>query len=211
MRRSAILTMVGLVAVGSAAAAWLLPPGSFDTGGRSSRPAASRDGSVPAYPVRVALPAPHIVTSGEAAIAPGAPPRDLATGLAVREADKIEPPGAPPPPSASPSRAGLLESDFSIAGFARGGSAPEGGVRASKTVRLGPVVLGSVELALGHGSVVMVERGGLQALLASKDARLAAALADLDGEMVPFDALRDRGVSIRYDPLADAVVIDPSG
>lgn len=81
---------------------------------------------------------------------------------------------------------------------------------AKKSVSLGGNALGTVELALGQGSVVAVGRRDLQSLVAGKDEGLSAALDGIEGDLVSFDTLRDRGVRIRYDALADMVVIDKS-
>jgi len=84
----------------------------------------------------------------------------------------------------------------------------DGLLRSKKTVSLGGTRLGSVDLAMGRGSMVAVDRRALLALMMGRDERVATALTETDGELVSFDALRDRGVKIRYDALGDTIVID---
>jgi hypothetical protein len=113
-----------------------------------------------------------------------------------------------PADDAKAPRSGLVALKFDIATFGKLTPAGDGTLRTSKPLSHGGKRVGSVDLALGHGSTVAVDRHALQSLVGVENEKVGAALAGLDGEMVSFDALRDRGVRIRYDALADAVVID---
>ncbi|MGX7952853.1 hypothetical protein ACWPM1_09840 [Tsuneonella sp. HG249] len=106
------------------------------------------------------------------------------------------------------SNSGVLGVIFDISTFGKGaGASGDRAVRVQKPLILSGSRLGSVELALGQGSIVSIDRQSLQTLVAGKDEEVTAALAGFQGERVTFDELRDRGIGIRYDPLADAVVI----
>lgn len=168
--------------------------------------------SPPAYQIRLELPQTRRPEADgtEFSADGGLPDRP---DLALESAPLAVEAGTQPPPAraaaAQSPRSGLLDMDFDIATF--GKEAPAIGsrtIRTSKPLNHGGNRVGSVDLALGQGSVVSVDRHALQTLVAGKDDKIAAALAAMEGEMVSFDALRDRGIRIRYDPLADAVVID---
>lgn len=206
------LVLAGAVGVG----AWALsvaPPASM-AGLRSLVEAApaSRPGA-PGYPIRLKLPRTSRLGAGAAAsteVEGATPPAGAAAQHAISTGDDAD--GPSEARAAAPPHSGLLDMHFDIATF--GKVAPPGGgrtIRTSKALNHGGNRVGSVDLALGHGSVVSVDRQALQTLVAGEDERIAAALAGMEGEMVSFDALRDRGIRIRYDPLADAVVIDGGG
>lgn len=189
----------------------------------------SSDDSNPAYPVRLTLPwarpwASILATPSEAHLLP-AGPSDAPAELTASEADVIPPEASDPPlaPSSDPaastiargssaafaSRSVLTDFKFDISTFDQTAPArSERSIVTKKAVSLGGNALGTVELALGHGSVVAVGRRDLQSLVAGRDEGLSATLATMEGDLVSFDALRDRGVRIRYDALADAVVIE---
>lgn len=164
------------------------------------------------YPIRLELPQPRAPAriSSQAdgrgtgtddssiaakSLAPGPAQTDSSQAIPVQAATSGEP--------------ALLGISFDVASFGRIAPQPvEGAVRTSKSLIHRGQRVGAIRLTLGPGSVVSVERGALRTLIADKDPRIAEAIASIDADTVPFDALRDRGVRIRYDALADAVVID---
>jgi hypothetical protein len=106
-------------------------------------------------------------------------------------------------------RQSLLPVDFDVADFGDSAAVDEGGkVRTSKSVILGGSRLGTIELAVGRGASVSVDRRVLTALVGDKAPELTAALSRVAGDRVTLDSLRNREVAIRYDPVADALVID---
>lgn len=186
--------------------------------------ASSSDDSNPGYPVRLTLPqarpwASFLTTTSQADLLPAEPSDAPANAM---PADAFDQPLARFPEPAPSTRAGefsaafasrsaVTDLKFDISTFGRTAPAKsERSIVAEKAVSLGGKALGAVELSLGHGSVVAVGRRDLQSLVAGKDEGLSAALAAMEGDLVSFDALRDRGVRIRYDALADTVVIDES-
>lgn len=203
------LVLTGVAAAGAWALGWA-PAASMARLRALVEPAPADRTSPSGYPIRLELPQAQGRAAGAATPAPANDLGNAATlspDQAVLSADE----GGRPPAAraAMSSRPGLLDVQFDIATFGKV-APPSGGrtIRTSKSLNHGGSRVGSVDLALGQGSVVSVDRQALQTLVGDKDENLAAALAGMEGEMVSFDALRDRGVRIRYDPLADAVVID---
>lgn len=209
MRRSSLLLTSAAMLASAGAMVLLLPRGG--PGGWATEFAPPS--FAPSYPVRFALPptpASPAAPSPASATLPRAEPAAEGHLPVIPPTSLFSPkaPGEPTARAAESVKPALIASDFRIGDWSRAISAPSGAVRARKNVRLGSRALGSVGLALGQGSVVMIDRDELQALAAPVDAGLAAALAEIQGEMVSFDTLRDRGVGIRYDAIADAVVIE---
>jgi hypothetical protein len=98
---------------------------------------------------------------------------------------------------------------FDVTKFGNTGSLDESGaIKTSKPVILGGSRLGSIDLAVGRGASVSIDRNALAALVGDKVPALTATLSRAEGDRVPLEALRSRDVAIRYDPLADALVID---
>lgn len=73
---------------------------------------------------------------------------------------------------------------------------------------LGGNRLGTLELAVGQGASVSVDRRALASLLAARAPALTEALARKKDDRVTLNSLRTRDVAIRYDPLVDALVIE---
>lgn len=161
------------------------------------------------YRLRLELPESSPVSDG-AQLAPAIPPETEVTGVSGEvevPSERASPPSEFTEAFAPSTRMAAIR--FDIRAFGKVAPASDDRiVRASKTLRLGAQRLGSIDLALGQGSVVSVDRQALRALVANDDAQIASVLAGMDGEMITFDTLRDRGVRIRYDPLTDAVVLD---
>ncbi len=167
------------------------------------------------YPLRNALPPAMPVESTEDA-EPTQPPSAL-----QREGP------APPEPAVAaatrasevapeqPAQATILPAEtkrpevFDIRQFGSGGTLDAKDViLATKPVILGRDRLGSVELAVGKGASVSIDRRELARLLGDRAPSLSASLERETGARVPLSALRTREVAIRYDPIADAVVIE---
>lgn len=109
-----------------------------------------------------------------------------------------------PGPSAARSALGR----FNVADF--GTSALDDGdqVRTTKPVFVAGNRVGTIELAVGRGASVSLDPGALAALVGDRAPPLTAALARVDANRVTLSALRTRAVSIRYDPVADALLIE---
>lgn len=177
-----------------------------------------------AYSVRIELPQARPLAQGEAELllsslarssseaesgaGPEAPGSSLeAIDLRGGPARDIASAGPDMPPAA---RAGELAAiDFDLSGpYARsgpGGSA----IDIRKTVRFGGTDVGTANIRVSSGSTLSIARGELSTLLAS------AGRGDLVGQLggartggfVSFDEMRREGVDIRYDALADRIVI----
>lgn len=124
-----------------------------------------------------------------------------------------EPPGVPvlkvpraisPGPSAAPSAPGRFNvTDFGSSALDEGGQ-----VRTTKPVFVAGNRVGTIELAVGRGASVSLDPRALAVLVAGRAPALTAALARTEGDRVALSALRNRAVSIRYDPVADALLIE---
>lgn len=209
----ALLVSLGVILAGAAGAgAWTLSAAPSPTlasllsfAGWVQAPGARS----PDYQIRLELPQTHrLAARGKL---PAQPAQSSAPANSAQEAGIVAPNERERPAPAGETRAsrsGLLDMKFDIATFGKLVSASDGTLRTSKPLSHGGKRVGSIDLALGHGSTVAVDRRALETLVGAEDAKVAAALAGMDGEMVSFDALRDRGIRIRYDALADAVVIE---
>ncbi|ANY20968.1 hypothetical protein A6F68_02472 [Tsuneonella dongtanensis] len=103
----------------------------------------------------------------------------------------------------------MLAFDFDIAQFGNGGALDEAGqIRTSKPVILAGNRLGAINLSVGKGASVSVDRQALATLVADKSPALSDRLSRLEGDQVTLDSLRSREVAVRYDALTDAIVID---
>ncbi|MGX7926336.1 hypothetical protein ACWPMX_07160 [Tsuneonella sp. HG094] len=174
------------------------------------------------YPVRIELP-----TSRNAEISPGAlghpvrsglestilePIRETVASWAFGEPRLAQAPQRVDPVKVAPAsvtpRNGLLPAKFDIATFGRTVTDADTELRARKPLIVGGERVGALELAMGQGSIVSVDRAELAGLLGDRVPDLSAALARLGTERVTFDTLRTREIRIRYDALSDAVVIE---
>ncbi|MCT2558921.1 hypothetical protein N0B51_08010 [Tsuneonella sp. YG55] len=187
---------------------WSAPPGV--RGADWKGPGAERP-----YPLRLALPPP---------VGTDAPPQE-ARNLS-EAAGKPQGPQMPGQPEAvEPARAvpitgtsarvasrsepQRIPGGFDIRDFGTGGASDGSNlVMTTKPVILGGSRLGAIELAVGRGASVSLDRRALSALLADRAPELSAALDRETSDRVTLDALRTRDVAIRYDPLRDALVIE---
>lgn len=110
------------------------------------------------------------------------------------------------PPQATQS--GLLAARFDIATFGRIATEDDAEFKARKPLIVSGEKIGALELAMGQGSLVSVDRAELAKLLGGRVPALSDALTRLGTERVTFDTLRSRDIQIRYDALSDAVVIE---
>jgi len=165
-----------------------LPPDAdpFESGGeRAALAAAAADGAGP---------------RGDAAAA-----GDLRGGLARRVA--AGGPGAAPAPAATRA-GGLLAVDFDLSRPYDGASIADDGeaIDVRKPVRLNGAEAGSATVRVTPGSTLLMAREELGRLLAR------AGLAELAGQVgsggyVSFDDMRDKGITVRYDPVTDRLLV----
>jgi hypothetical protein len=167
------------------------------------------------YPIRlelpVAIPVSPIVSASLPVTGGQSPvePTDLASPAppeteALASSSKLETHRAP-----TGLRGSMVAVAFNISEFGQSAALDEDGkIRTSKPVYLAGNRLGAIELAVGQGASVSVDRDDLAALVGDRAPTLTDALSRLTGERVTLDALRTRDVAIRYDPLTDALVID---
>lgn len=209
MARLHIWIGTGVLAGATAVAAWSL--GAMDYPLEVSRYTINlteTPESRPRYPVRVELPQTIPVTNASAAAERDMPePKALAgdAGLQPPVAIALTGKGGA---QTSADGSSLLKVDFDIATYGRVAPSGETGLRDSKAVILDGARLGQVDLSLGQGSVVSVDRRGLAELVRKRDPQLSAALEEIAGERITLDALRDRRVRVRYDPISDALLIE---
>ena len=171
---------------------------------------------VPNYPIRMEL--PPLQAAVDAAASPSAQPGLTAT-LPSAAAERVEDwimgePRLAAKPIAAPFQApaedkpALIPTRFDIATFGHTATEADTEFRARKPLIVSGERVGAVELAMGQGSIVSVDRAELAGLLGDRAPELSAALARLGTERVTFDTLRTREIRIRYDALSDAVVIE---
>lgn len=99
---------------------------------------------------------------------------------------------------------------FNVTDFGMAASLDEGGkIRTSKPVMLAGNRLGTIELAVGQGASVSIDRKSMADLIGDKSPALASTLTRLAGDRVTLEELRSSDVAVRYDPLADVLVIEP--
>jgi hypothetical protein len=209
--------LAALAATTALAAAWAVHAGTLpDWAGPSGiRGAdANPDEADRPYPLRLALP-PSAPVAKPFAVEETLPSDafDLADaaveGKESEDLPEARAQGGPARTAAAKPLPARIPPGFDIRNFGTGGAA-EGGelVRTTKPVILGGNALGAIELAVGQGASVSVDRRALTALLADRAPALTAALEREKSDRVTLDTLRTRDVAIRYDPLRDALVID---
>lgn len=110
--------------------------------------------------------------------------------------------------SPGPATMPLPPTRFNVADFGASALDEGGQVRTVKPVVVSGSRVGTIELAVGRGASVSLDPRALAALVADTAPALTAALARAEGDRVTLSALRNRAVSIRYDPVADALLID---
>lgn len=99
---------------------------------------------------------------------------------------------------------------FSVTDFGMAASVDVSGkIRTSKPVMLAGNRLGTIELAVGQGASVSIDRQSLADLVGDRSPALASTLTRLEGDRVTLEEIRSREVAVRYDPLADALIIEP--
>lgn len=227
MIRSRYLSLAAAVICGTIAIAFVFigPPTQiwFAEGPPASSSPAPLTTTVPNYPVRIELPplrndeispqAPrHVMGSGlESTILE--PIRETVASWAFGEPRLAEAPQRVEPVKAGPpalptARDGLLPARFDIATFGRTVTDADTEFRTRKSLIVGGERVGALELAMGQGSIVSVDRAELAGLLGDRAPELSATLARLGTDRVTFDTLRTREIQIRYDALTDAVVIE---
>jgi hypothetical protein len=103
--------------------------------------------------------------------------------------------------SSAPGR--FMVTDFGSSALDEGGQ-----VRTTKPVFVAGNRVGTIELSVGRGASVSLDPRALAALVADTAPALTAALERAEGDRVALSALRNRAVSIRYDPVADALLIE---
>lgn len=225
MTRSFYLSLAAAGVCGIIATAWVfLEPATRSWSGQASMDHSASEPlmAVANYPVRIELP-----PSRNAEISPGAlghpvrsglestilePIRETVASWAFGEPRLAQAPQRVDPVKVAPAsvtpRNGLLPAKFDIATFGRTVTDADTEFRARKPLIVGGERIGALELAMGQGSIVSVDRAELAGLLGDRAPDLSAALARLGTERVTFDTLRTREIRIRYDALSDAVVIE---
>ncbi|MGN3975488.1 hypothetical protein [Tsuneonella sp. SYSU-LHT278] len=212
-RRGKTARLVALAAIVTLGLAWAVHYGKIMVGTEKTGAGSTVIGADPAYPLKIALPPsapparpPEMDSTFAPTPAPEASPaRSEETGAAP-QISRIREPSVS---SAGQPGQARIPPGFDIRNFGSGGAA-EGGIvaRTTKPVFLGGRSLGAIELAVGQGASISVDRRALSALLADRAPTLSAALERETSDMVTLDALRTRDVAIRYDPLRDALLID---
>ena len=168
------------------------------------------------YPIRFALPAARpLKINREMPIVLAAAMEDEVKVAELAEELGIDPaslPTAQKSPIPAETRNGLVPLAFDLARYGAQAEAASpgtaGGLRDNKQLVVGGTKVGSIALVVGEGATVSVDRQALLSLVGDRDPALAASLARVPGDQVTFEALRSRDVAIRYDPLADTVVIE---
>lgn len=162
-----------------------------------------------AYPVAMEL--PDLAFAGDAQVGKSPSAQEAQRGdtpeLAAKHPEapvQTMPRAIPPGPASAP----LLPARFNVADFGTSALDDGGQIRTTKPVFVAGNRVGTIELAVGRGASVSLDPGALAALVADRAPPLTAALARTDGNRVTLSALRTRAVSIRYDPVADALLIE---
>lgn len=162
------------------------------------------------YPVSMELPKP--VRAERAPFNGSSPDRQSSLTERGETSDaRLGQPAAEAPRTQAPAAGGrlLVPVDFNVADFGTSAALEESGrVRTTKPVVIAGNRIGVIELMVGRGASVSVDRRALAALVGDKAPELTAALSRTEGELVTLDALRNRQVAIRYDPLTDTLVIE---
>ena len=210
--------LAGIIAVASAQTA---PAAAFArlvfNGDGGAKAAASLD-----YPVRIELPVSTAAADAARGPASIADPSVVDTlpeiESAIERVDQwtmdepklaaLSPPRSDVSAPVRSARPGVVSARFEIATFGRVATASDNEVRARKPLVVSGEKIGAIELAMGQGSIVSVDRQELSDLVGNRAPALSAALARLEGDRVTFDTVRTREIRIRYDALSDTVVIE---
>lgn len=213
MRASWVIAVSLSAVLAAGAAAWATGYFPRITGVGAARQASGDAGQ---YPIRMTLPQARpfanklevvealVVVSGDEEKS------DFAEQMGIDPDDaRMALPRPPGAPAATRSENGLLTLDFDLSRYGASAQADaSGGTRDTKQLIVGGQKVGAIPLLIGDGATVSVDRQTLLSLVGERDPALAASLARVPGEQVTFEALRSRDVAIRYDPLADTVVIE---
>lgn len=163
------------------------------------------------YPVWMELPRLSTVEAESVERLEGEPTNEL-LALDSEAAEQVVGTDQSSPGGASTkSPGGLVQPlEFNVTDFGMAASLDEGGkIRTSKPVMLAGNRLGTIELAVGQGASVSIDRKSMANLIGDKSPALASTLTRLAGDRVTLEELRSRDVAVRYDPLADVLVIEP--
>lgn len=163
------------------------------------------------YPVWMELPRLSSVEAESVERLEGEPTNEL-LALDSEAAEQVVGTDQSSPGGASTSSPGGLVQplEFNVTDFGMAASLDEGGkIRTSKPVMLAGNRLGTIELAVGQGASVSIDRKSMANLIGDKSPALASTLTRLAGDRVTLEELRSRDVAVRYDPLADVLVIEP--
>ncbi len=120
----------------------------------------------------------------------------------------------PPPPRRSPSNLGLLQLDFDLgpsqSGPVAARSSRDGAITISKPLLAGGTTLGSMDITVAGGAILMLEAQQARRVLAGQPGELPSALERLPAEgLVSFADLRALGIDLRYSPTEDVIRLNP--
>ena len=211
MNRQWVITIALLLAGAAAAAAWAsgAVPAVNSLFASHERSSTSIAGT---YPIRLVLPEsrpfenPAAVAAALAKVAVDAKTEDFAERMGIDPDFAVT---AKSPTTRTTASPGLVSIDFDLGQYGRSAVPDPGkGLHDSKPVIVGGQRVGNIALVIGDGATVSVDRSSLLALVGTRDPALADSLGRVSGDLVTFESLRSRDVAIRYDPLADAVVIE---
>lgn len=161
------------------------------------------------------------VTSTHTALAPPGPGtgeqvEKMATAAMLTPSPSAANTPAPVPatPRRSPSELGLLQLDFNLgpsqSGPAAARSSRDGAIMVRKPLLAGGTALGSMDITIAGGSVLMLEAQQARRVLAGQPGKVPAALERLpDKGLVSFADLRALGIDLRYSPNEDVIRLNP--
>lgn len=179
------------------------------TGHASASPGRRRHGAeVDVATAPAAAPEPAIETEPA-----GLDAVELAT-LDARRTALAGAPGVAPGRHAPPADAGFVRLDFDLrdADGANEAARPaaNGAVDVRKPLRRGSQNLGEVTVRVDRYSRLFVDAGQLRKVLDRQGDREALLRRLPENGMMGFAELRDRGVDLRYDPIADGLALRPA-
>lgn len=205
--------------------------GAVAVGFQVARPGFTFDRPPDDYPIRLAMPDASPYAPGKAAmprsagvavyLPPDADPFGEAGDKPVAARPRIDldaagdlrgglarPIAVDVPKPAATRAGGLLAVDFDLSRPYDGASVAEDGeaIDVRKSVRLNGAEAGSAKIRVTSGSTLLMARDELGRLLAR------AGLAELAGQVgsggyVSFDDMRDKGITVRYDPVTDRLIV----
>lgn len=110
------------------------------------------------------------------------------------------------------SRADMMAVDFDLSRWGRAPSSDDRGKRTTsiKSVRFDAEAVGRIEVWVGDDAIIFVRAEDMAQLLSS-DAAIAGRIAAAKSEMLSLGQLRDLGLTVRYDPIADAIEMQRKG